>query len=793
MKKSIYLFLLFCMSLVFASSFSNAAATKRVLVEEFTGAWCGYCVDGAVVLDQIIQANPGKVFGVKVHNGDAMAIPDGATVEGTFGVSSWPSGDVDRTPFNVGGNTTLILNRGSWSSAVSNVLSQPGIADIKLQWTYDPSTNKILANISAKFDQAVSQEIRFNVYVLEDKVTGTGNGYDQSNYYNSTSGHPMYGKGNPIVGYEHNETLRAFMGTPWGAENSIPAPISAGSTAKYSFEMPKNSNWNIDNIRLLGVVQYYSSNDRRILNVAEGEKVNSSTAITSTGSELFVLPQNETNELSINIKNNGSSAKEYTLSINKASGTTWNTSIEPNEYVISIPPAQTYNVKFRMTVNSTGSGQATLNIQEADGMSFSRSLKGYSADLSLLHVILDPASDATGLGTLIKSFPEYATFQAIPYADFLPLYSKFTNAKLVLYNTGDGGSLNSSDNSVLQNLINKKVNLVFTGPLIFKGFNDNLQQIAGQLGLAWNGMSTQGSSTQGKFNLEGISSDPISNGFSSQIQIYYYLNKVRITDPSVCSKIVTLQGNPDSIYAVKSQLTNSRAVCFGFHPMSLSNTTSRNTLIYNALKWVYASQPAEIPTISTPTGISFDEVATDKTAEKSFKIQNTGKKDLVISGIELKNNSEGAYAITDYGKSTITPGDSTLVTIKFAPSAIKFYSTTTVEISSNDPNKPKAVVQLSGKGGKPGNVLDNQIIRLNVSPSPLEHNGTIKFNIPDFAKSVVLRVVDINGRTILNLGNSFSFGENSVSLDSQLLNAGNYFVVLSINDENVNYKFTVIK
>ena len=48
--------------------------TKKVLIEEFTGAWCGYCPDGAHRLEKIIDSNDGNVIGVSLHNGDQMAV-----------------------------------------------------------------------------------------------------------------------------------------------------------------------------------------------------------------------------------------------------------------------------------------------------------------------------------------------------------------------------------------------------------------------------------------------------------------------------------------------------------------------------------------------------------------------------------------------------------------------------------------------------------------------------------------------------------------------------------------------
>jgi hypothetical protein len=344
------------------------------------------------------------------------------------------------------------------------------------------------------------------------------------------------------------------------------------------------------------------------MNAVYGDKVSSSTKITVTGDPLFVKPKTEYSELSIDIKNAATSTKEYTLSLSKAAGTTWSAAIEPNEFVVSIPASQTYNVKLRLNVNSTGVGEVALNIAEDGGMTFTKTLKGYSADLTQFNVMYDPASDAAGLGNLIKTFPEYTQLQAIPPADFAALYSKFPDVKLVVYNAGSKGGLPATENSVIQSLINKKVNLLFTGGQVLASFNQNLQQVAGQLGIAWQGACFQGQST-GFFNMAGIASDPISNGFSSQFNYAagdFLIHKARITDPSIASKVLTLPGNVDTVFAVKTQLPNSRAVVLGFQPMGIQNTTQRNTLVYNALKWVFSTTPSEIPEISTPAGMSFD-------------------------------------------------------------------------------------------------------------------------------------------------------------------------------------------
>jgi len=49
---------------------------KIVLIEEFTGAWCGACPRGGLILNNLIEKYNGKVIGIAHHINDSMAISD---------------------------------------------------------------------------------------------------------------------------------------------------------------------------------------------------------------------------------------------------------------------------------------------------------------------------------------------------------------------------------------------------------------------------------------------------------------------------------------------------------------------------------------------------------------------------------------------------------------------------------------------------------------------------------------------------------------------------------------------
>ena len=71
--------------------------TKRVLIEMFTGAWCGYCPDGHVYLDNIITQHGDLIVPVLIHYSDAMAFNDG--IRTLFNVTGYPTAMIDRVLF----------------------------------------------------------------------------------------------------------------------------------------------------------------------------------------------------------------------------------------------------------------------------------------------------------------------------------------------------------------------------------------------------------------------------------------------------------------------------------------------------------------------------------------------------------------------------------------------------------------------------------------------------------------------------------------------------------------------
>jgi hypothetical protein len=279
---------------------------KKVMIEEMTGAGCPWCPGGALTLREVLQSQP-DVVGVAIHSAsindlgvtpaDAMAITVGESVVSAIG-SGLPSAMIDRTYwFDQGalgvGAPAYVVDSGTtgpWAQlcTIRNGMATP--VNVSLDSVrYDSTTRVVSAIVRANFLNTLSTgDFRTNMYVVEDSVIITGNGYDQdnSNYSNQGSGAQLPGAGvlntMPTVvtndglpgDWAHNHVLRSMAGGSWGTAASIPASPQAGTTysKKYTYTVPANQRPHF--MTVVGMVQEFNStgtnyNLRQVLNVAE--------------------------------------------------------------------------------------------------------------------------------------------------------------------------------------------------------------------------------------------------------------------------------------------------------------------------------------------------------------------------------------------------------------------------------------------------------------------------------------------------------------------------------------------
>ena len=268
MKKILFLLI------IIGSVKQSLSQSRKVLLEEFTGAHCGQCPMGSYYVDSMCGKYP-DLIAVAIHGyqpPDGMHVPDTDSLFTSYSAGA-PLAAIDRIYW--GGSWTYVAQmQGAWDTCIQKRFLMPpditlGIAP--LIWT--SSTRNIAAQVNIGIlSNLPSGDYRISLYITEDSVTGSGSGYDQVNFYNTSAGNPFFGMGNPIVGYVHKHVARTILpASSWGLSGIIPTNPFAGQNFNYTFTYTLPSNYNENKIHLIAVVYRFTANHQgdEVLNAAE--------------------------------------------------------------------------------------------------------------------------------------------------------------------------------------------------------------------------------------------------------------------------------------------------------------------------------------------------------------------------------------------------------------------------------------------------------------------------------------------------------------------------------------------
>ncbi len=245
-------------------------ASKKVVVEEATGTWCGWCPRGFVYMDSIAKLYPNTVLPIAVHNADPMVVTAyDAGMSGSVG--GYPSGHVDRKDVDI--DPTQFI--ASYQQRINDVPP----CNVSIDALFNPVTRVIDMNVSATFATDLTGDFRFNAVVIEDGVTGTTAQYNQVNYYSFQSNNlPLQGAGHnwqqepnpvPAANMVYDFVARAIMGGWLGTASSIPTTITANSTYNYNYSYTLPVTYDETKVHVIGWVTDNSNGN--ILNANRGE------------------------------------------------------------------------------------------------------------------------------------------------------------------------------------------------------------------------------------------------------------------------------------------------------------------------------------------------------------------------------------------------------------------------------------------------------------------------------------------------------------------------------------------
>jgi len=348
------------------------SGVKHVLIEEFSGAWCQFCPDGALILDDVTTQFSDVVY-ASIHAGGGdppyeMEIPEGVAISGAFN-DAFPKACIDRVYYS--GEDAVAFTRSLWADRTDNRFNDPTPVDVEISLDYDDVARLVDVTVDIGFVDYAAGDLRVNVYVVEDSVTGSGTAYNQVNFYNTVAGHPFFGAGNPIVGYFHPRVLRMVPTSTWGEADVIsetPGP-SDNYEVIYS-DIPIDPSFDQSQMYVLAFVSHHNDDVQRrtVLNSIEAKLFTPVVSVESSDAGLprkFALYENYPNPFnpSTTIKYDLAKAAKVTLKVYNMLGqeiaTLVNGSQEAGRYDVN------WNGKNNLG-ESVGSGVYVFRIEAGD-------------------------------------------------------------------------------------------------------------------------------------------------------------------------------------------------------------------------------------------------------------------------------------------------------------------------------------------------------------------------------------------------------------------------------------------
>lgn len=618
-----HVILLFFICFGFSAQLSAQQPTKRVLLEQYTGAWCGWCVDGSVVMDELIKEFPDNVIGVKVHQGDDMEI------EKVFDslksmVPFYPSGSIDRIVFP--GEATVGTGRDKWREYVIKQMSKGSDVDVKVvNVSYDKTTRIMKADVEATFAKSMSGELRLNLMIIEDEVTGSGQGYDQSNYISgnaSFKGHPYYDKPSVIKGYNHRSVVRAYPAGVWGIKNSLPAITSAGEkyTASFTYTIPEE--YNAGNILLVGAVQKSgaNANAKEILNAHQVGLLKSPAIMETVIADQFqsANPDGNSNS-SITVKNNNTTPVQVSYEVDPVASIIpqgWKASV--SKALEQLEPGASSTISVTLNSNDVpGFAKIVVNAIVSGENVFTKSVKAkvYALSPSIKHVVYGahPKMNALYMQDLEVKRPKSTAM--IPMdADVLSGFppQMFDMAIIAVDHENAGMIANNAEflNSIGAMLQNgKKVFIASEQELssIMKSNNEAIKTLLDQtLGISVKSGSPVKRFEQDKnsgdilmaypVQIKGQAGDYIGRDISVTLNEYFedpiltpftrFTDVFSIEQGSNAMPIFTYDAEPTDIGAIRWENGEARLVIFGFGLDGLNSQSKKSQIMSRTYDWL---------------------------------------------------------------------------------------------------------------------------------------------------------------------------------------------------------------
>ena len=235
--------------------------TRKVLIEQFTGADCRWCPSGAERIASAISGNNNVVW-IKYHAGFStdFLTNDIATAMTCFygGNLYAPAVMFDRTHFSPA-NPAPVMSIGDVSDIRYYISQSIGVTTTCKVYTpdiaYNPDTRHLSGTVSGRFgDNSFNDSTRLIVFIVEDSLIGR-----QVDYYNGV-----------LNNFVHMGTVRDAVTDMWGTP--VVVDTESDNTFSYNVDYTLPDDYVYKNCRVVAIVYHYDPSDVNncaVLNAAQ--------------------------------------------------------------------------------------------------------------------------------------------------------------------------------------------------------------------------------------------------------------------------------------------------------------------------------------------------------------------------------------------------------------------------------------------------------------------------------------------------------------------------------------------
>ena len=202
---------------------------RNVVIEEFTGTWCGYCPQGIVTMEALREKyTDGSVIPVAVHYNDPMAVDSYFPITQAYSNGNFPSAVINRATM------TYIYPTDDCVDDIELFKTYPAPAKVTATAMFNEKKNGVIFNTKSAFsydNDKASEDYILAFAVTEDNV---GPYMQTSNY--SGSSLPGWGDKPAKVETIYNDVARQ-INSARGLLGTIPESVVAGQEYEYTYEL----------------------------------------------------------------------------------------------------------------------------------------------------------------------------------------------------------------------------------------------------------------------------------------------------------------------------------------------------------------------------------------------------------------------------------------------------------------------------------------------------------------------------------------------------------------------------